>query len=132
MKANLFLLPSFIAAIILISCDTVDDRLVVINNHSNPIAVECSQDSILTNYNLWQFYVEKQIKPNTSRNIDKRGAWPHYIRSSNSQKLYLFIFDIDTIIKYKDMDFVIKNALYVSRIGVTESDLESRNWKINY
>jgi len=131
-RARYFIITSFIAAVILNSCDTVDDRLIVINNHNRSIAVQYSQDSLLLETNHWQFYINNQIRPGTSKKIDLRGFWPNYIRSSKSQKVYFFFFDIDTISKYKDMDFIIKHKLYTSKNGLTESEFESNDWKIKY
>ncbi len=110
----------------------VDDRLAIINNHNKPIAVAFSRDSILTNFNLWQFYINSKIEPGTSKNIDLRGTWPNYLKSSVNQKVYFFFFDTDTILKYKDMDFIVRNKIYVSKMSISESELINSKWKIEY
>ncbi len=132
MRPRFFLMTYFIALIILNSCDLVDDRLVVINHRNKPIAFQFSQDSSLIETNLWQFYIENQIKPGASKNIALRGLWTNYIKSSKSHRVYFFFFDIDTLSKYKDMDHIVKHKLYLSKIGLTESELESNDWNIKY
>lgn len=122
--------------LILSSCgDAVDNRLMVKNSSNKPVAVEFSNDTIPVAINKADYYLATALQPKESRQFSQPGsnnAWALYMQMGNNKKLSVYFYDIDTIKKYSDMDYINKNKLFVNKIEISEEELNKDRWIINY
>ena len=91
-----------------------------------------STDSHEFKHGEYENYLDAAINPDTLRPIFIRAFWEEMIDYSHSKRLYLLFYDIDTIRKYKDMDYILKNEHYLYKRGYTKQELIDRNWIINF
>jgi hypothetical protein len=93
MKKNIFLICT---ALMLVSCFG-DARLDVINQTSSQITLEHN--------------ATEELEPHMLNHTEYSGSWPKFFRASKSKKLYLFVFNFDTLKKYKDTNFLVDRRL---------------------
>lgn len=116
-----------------IGCDFNDGRMQVINNSQHTIAVEFSTDTTFISKNKVEYYLSNSIAPEMTRQYlkrDKKG-WSNFVKSSVDGKLSLYIYNIDTLRKYMDIDYIKENKIYNLR-EYTLEELEKDNWIIKY
>lgn len=128
---NLFFLLTII--IFNISCDHFDS-LPIINNSKRYIFYDCSYDSIpdFPSRGKKEFYENNKTFPNDTNRNTLIGSWKRYVKESKYKKLFVFIYDYDTLKKYNNIDTVKQKRLYVKRYAYSYEDLESMNWTITY
>ena len=120
------------------ACDYYDHRLQIQNNSDHEITYFTSIDTIMDidqlNINHIDVYIGKKIVPGVTINSTKIGstqAWPFFIRKSVNEKLNIFFFSVDTLLKYNDWGIIKKLNLY-EMYSFTEEELEQSNWLIDY
>ena len=126
---------SLIIILLLTNCDYSDVRLTFFNHWNRPVSVEYSNDSIPNSMNLVEYYLANSIKPGESKILYKRGtstAWLDYVKDNKDLQLYLYVYDLDTLSKYHNMDFIRKHKLYINKIQLTLDELNKSKWKINF
>jgi hypothetical protein len=117
------------------ACDTNDGRLHLVNKSNKIISFEYSNDSLPNSPNKIEYYRRDSFPPNSTKMELMRGpddAWLRYIRNGSEKKLYLFVYDYDTLIKYDNMDTVRKKRLYVKKISFSEKELNDLNWQVEF
>lgn len=133
MITNLKLSLSLFGALTFLqSCVYVDTRLRVENKLGVPIAVAPELDTIPRIVNFAQFYLENTIEVDSIYDLhNPRGnnAWENHILRSTNQKLNIYVFSIDTVKKYMNMDTLISRTLYF-RISLTKHELDELDWKV--
>lgn len=112
--------------------DVYNLKLKVKNNWNKPIVVLYSTDSTKFEYRNYDYYVRDAIQPNEVKPIPTRNFWEEVIDFSASKKLYLFFYDLDTIKKYRGMEYIVKNHRYIANLSYTKKDLIDRNWVVNF
>jgi len=134
MKIHPFIL---ITSVVMLAgtCDYNDNRLKIKNNSAYDIAFDYSTDTILeqdfTNFNS---IINDKIMPGEVANQLLPGstnAWPFLIKKSKNNKLNVFIFNNDTLLKYNDREYIRNHKLY-KRYSLTEEELNEINWIIEY
>lgn len=131
-KNKLFYL--FIIIISLTGCigAYLNDKLKIQNNWDKPIAVLYSTDSSVFKHSNYDYYTSVAVNPDSIRPIYIYAYWEEIIDFSVSKKLYIMFYDVDTLNKYKDMDYVIKNQLHLYKRGYSKQELIDRNWIVNF
>ena len=140
MKFN-FIILSFI--ILLLSCDPVDDQLVVKNESHQKAYFLKSPDRDL--YTMNQRVVSEQgtgstylnfineIEADSTKHMLITGsgkAWQRYINEAcEDGKLRIYTFSIDTLKKYSWKE-VMENNYYLKKMEFSVDDLEKQNWEI--
>ena len=121
---------------IITGCDYQDVRLKIVNKSNKPIAVVMTNNRLDTTFNNVEYYIREEIYMDKTRNLNKIGsldAWNNYINEGQTQTLYLFVFHIDTLIKYK-YNLSIQNLIglnrYCSYKAFSISQLDSLGWEI--
>jgi len=119
----------------IIGCEYTDPRLKIKNSSDKPIFVEFNNDTTSPEMERVEFYLSRAIQAGDTQTFYKRGiskAWSYFIQTGNNKKLYIYLYDLDTVKKYSDMDFINKNRLYLNRFEFTEEELNQKNWTITY
>lgn len=133
MKLHLSLIV--VLTIVVNACDYSDNRLCIRNASNHPIAFDYSLDTTLAeSANDIQLLIRDKILPGKTVRQDKPGstqAWIFLIQNSNNKKLNVFIFDVDTVLKYNNLEYVRTHRLY-KRYEFTEQELERMNWTVEY
>jgi len=126
-------LVSIILSLLLMSCDYSDSKLMIKNHSKKTIAIQSNIDTILNSAYLGKvpYYETIKITPNDSayQFLPGKDAWKWEARNSKNKKLNIFIFDLDTLRKYNDMEFIRINKKY-KRYEFTEEELNKCNWTI--
>ena len=144
-KSNLFSILILLVLILImsISCNDVhiNHKFKLINNSENNISVLYSNHETgeLTS-DLIDYYISdyNTIAPKDTFTITKLGkanAWHDYIQKGGSKKLYLFIFDIDTLKAYQgsySMDELCEMKKYMKEIQYSERELIHNNWTVDF
>jgi hypothetical protein len=122
---NLIIL-SFVIA--LVSCDFYDDRLSIYNKTDKSIFVSISVDSFSSN----SFYDSESIYSGEKKVLPIRGKnkWSTYVVRNTVDKLYFFIYDLDTLNKYNNFEYLNDQKLYIKKIELTGEQIYQRNWTI--
>jgi len=126
-----------ITAVLFVGCDYYDNRLVIHNKTNLTIVVETSLDTIpiMPCENKVEYYYRESILPKNKRTFAFPGKvkeWSQYISKSKNKKLNVFFYNVDTLKKYEDMDFINRNRLYIKKKAFTESKLNKLKWIIEY
>ena len=119
----------------LFGCDYEDNRLVITNSSTKPVAVAFSNDTTELIMNPAEYYILTALNPNETRHFSKPGSpdvWLYYVRTSNFKKLSIYFYDIDTLKKYLNMDYINQNKLFIDKIDYSEEELNKINWMIKY
>jgi hypothetical protein len=124
----------FIQLIILAGCDVTWDSSIKIQNKSKRnIIYETSQDSVLKAINKVEFYLERSIKPDSiERAVVFNWTWDEYIDSSFNKKLNIYFFDVDTLKKYMDMNYIITNKLFIQKKEFSMIEIKKNNRIITF
>lgn len=132
MKRKPLIITLALTSLIFYTCDYSDTKLTITNNSSKSIVIDYSEDSLLTSVNSVEYYIAKQISPREKKTVFHRGLWSNYIKNSKKKKIFFFFFDIDTLKKYNNMEFIRTHKLYTKKLGLTEKELDKINWQIEY
>lgn len=116
------------------SCMMFDSRLEVHNMTSNSIVVEGFEDTIpdLNKTFFTRYYLLNIINKGERLNVSREegvNSWPRLIKRSKNNKLNLFIFQVDSIKKYHEIDSLILKKIY-TRYEFTNEELEKNGWKV--
>jgi len=119
------------------SCDYYNYKLSVINKSGKEISVLESNDIEAPSANYVAYYLADwvAIKPDSSRTITKPGkedAWHNYIQEGHDKKLYLYIFETNTLKEYKNNSIqeLVRIKKYFKSYAYSESDLDKINWTV--
>jgi hypothetical protein len=122
-------------------CEYVDDRLVVVNNTDHNIEfVLFDKDSLVNLYdgydldslNTFRINHIISLNPGEKKIKSRLGAkneWEKVVLSGDSQKLYVFLFDNDTINKY-DWKTIVTKEKYQNRLSFSLKELQTSNWNV--
>lgn len=116
------------------SCDVHDDRLQVVNMSGQEIALQTEKDTIpkYPNVNKSAYYLGERLLPGESVKLKYEGmrnGWSFFIKESVNKRLNLFVYDIDSLKKYRSIDTLTKRHLY-TRYSFSEGELENKNWRV--
>jgi hypothetical protein len=119
--------------IALFSCDFYDGRLSVTNNTAKIICIETISDTEpnLNEFNSTEYYLNAPILPGSSKKLIKTGRniWEKEIQKSFNGKLNIIVFDIDSMLKYKSLEYLLDNKKYET-VSYSLSEIRKRDWKI--
>jgi len=123
----------FLLLLFLNACDYYDYRLVIVNETNGMIVAETDTDTLpkLPRINKTEFYLDRGINPQEQSRLMKGGknGWPFAIKRSKNNKLNLFVYNIDSLKKYKSIDSLVAKKKY-SRYEFSEDELEANDWKV--
>jgi hypothetical protein len=129
LKIILFLAKTFFVVLILTSCDRFDARLKIHNKSGKTIFVITSETENPSRYNGVEYYKLRNIPPDSSdTKLLINITWEDYINNSFNKKLNLYVFDLDTLLKYENIDSTLKHPIYKFEIPLKE--LEEKDWNI--
>jgi hypothetical protein len=129
LKIILFLAKTFFVVLFLTSCDRFDARLKIHNKSGKTIFVITSETENPSKYNGVEYYKLRNIPPDSSdTKLLINITWNDYIKHSFNKKLNLYVFDLDTLLKYKNIDSTLKHPIYKFEIPLKE--LEEKDWNI--
>jgi hypothetical protein len=129
------------SAILLDGCiyDQFNHTISVVNKSNRTISVLYDNDEKSdSNENYIAYYTSDYqiIKPDSTWNMVKPGgenAWHDYIQEAEPKKLFIYVFDLDTLRKYDSADLV-RNVRdehkYIEKMIFSEVELAKQNWKI--
>jgi len=86
-------------------------------------------------YNLRDSIIAKSSKTFSKPSGLNKDGWSIEIKNSKDKKLKLYIFNFDTLKKYKSMysiNQIVEYKLFDTILAYTEEQLDSANWKISY
>lgn len=130
-----YYIVTFLIVIALSNCDYSDNRLMFINNWNKPVSIEYSNDTIPNGEDFIEYYLANSINPRTAKTLYKRGssnAWIEFIKQNKDLQLTIFVYDLDTLTKYRDMELINNNKKYIDRISLTLDELNKSDWKFNF
>ena len=117
------------------TCDYTDNRLKIKNNSNFAIALDYSTDTILVQeIKKIDAIISDKIMPGEIVNQSLPGssnAWPFLIKRSKNNKLNIFIFNIDTLLKYNNWEYIRNQRLY-KRYELSEEELNKSDWIVEY
>jgi len=118
----------------LLSCEYYDDRLIIKNQMKENIVIEYYSDSFpdSTMTNKTAFYLSRLIQSGEEKRegrLGNKNEWPLYINNSLNNSLNLFVFKEDTLKKYKEINTLIKNNLFIY-YQFSKKELEDREWVV--
>lgn len=126
---------------ILSSCEYLDKRVIVRNRTNEPLYYFIfNRDSLLnlkedfddTTIRVYYTNYLERIGVNDSLREGQLGAkdeWEKYVMRGDSQKLYVYIFNKDTLEKY-DWRTIVENENYQKRYTYSFDFLKFNNWNI--
>jgi hypothetical protein len=119
---------------IIVSCgDSWDSSLQILNRSKKTISYHTSMDSMIVTFNHPEFYIQRRIPPDSIRRATIYYlTWNLYIDSSYNSKLNIWFFDIDTIKKYMNMDYIMKNKLFIKKMEISKAELLKRKYTITF
>ena len=113
--------------------------MLLINKSDKEISLLYSNDVLPElDENQVAYYLSDQsvTKPDSSRIIFKPGgksAWHDYIEKREAKRLYLYVFETDTLRKYNNgltMHDLVEHHKFISTLSYTEDELKKNKWKI--
>lgn len=130
--------------IIASGCDRSDRKLIIENKSSEAVIAEYSFDRTFDS-SINEYVVDLgpsrhgrgnnhlfKIEPNTS--LPLYGAfnttWEDIIERSYSKKLNLFVFQWDSLVKYRDLHRLYKARGCYKKFEFTKEQLEGMGWKV--
>lgn len=134
MKLKVFL---FIISLVMLAgtCDYTDNRLKIRNNSNHAIAFDYSIDTVLEQESKKiESIISDKIMPGETVSQTMPGSangWPFLIKRSKNNKLNVFVFEVDTLLKYNDWEYIRTRKLY-KRYEYLEEDLNRTNWTVEY
>jgi hypothetical protein len=128
-------LKSYLIAMVLIvfSCtmDRWDSSLQIRNKSKRTIVYLTTPDTVINRFNNVEFYlVEPILADSIKRATLFNNDWHHYIDNSYNKKLNIYFFDIDTLIKYMNMDYIVRHNLFIKKMEYSKAELEKRKFNI--
>ena len=129
--------------IFLCSCyDVRTNHMLSMKNNSNRIIsiLYSNKTAPDSNENNIAYYLSDQnlLKPDSSRNIIILGgenAWHNYIQKENAKRLFVYVFDVDTLRKYNgvySINDLRNNHKYLKMHSYSEQELKNSNWRIDF
>jgi hypothetical protein len=90
-----------------IGCHYYNHDLSFQNNTASPLSISYTNDTTASYANNIAYYISESaiIKPDSVLHVvkpGKKGAWLDYINQSDHKKLFIHIWNIDTLKKYTD------------------------------
>lgn len=126
----------------MMSCDSIDHKLKIINSTDDKIYYTYNQNNdLLAMYDVelnkmkvpqsCYNYIQS-IEANDTIMPPEMGyeAWVKLIQNSKNKKLYIFTFDIDTLEKYQWKEITQKNK-YKKRYAISLEELNRANWTVS-
>lgn len=120
----------------LLSCEFLDKKLKIFNKINKNIIVETSQHRFFYTENLLEFYVrgfdrDHIIGYNEMDTLSTFSRyWEDEIALSYNKKLNLYVFELDSALKYKGLNEAYQHGAYLKKIELTLKELEARNWVV--
>jgi hypothetical protein len=113
--------------------DSWDSSLQIRNKSKKAIVFVTSTDMVINRFNNVEYYLIEPIRPDSIKRATLfNNDWNHYIDNSYNKKLNIFFFDIDTLKKYMNMDYIVRNNLYNKKMEITKAELEKRKFIITF
>ena len=118
---------------------TANHQLSIINKTQKDIAVLYSNNiSPVAKKNNVAFYLSDQsiTRPDSTRDIIRLGgkdAWHNYIEEGKAKKLFLYVFDTDTLKKYNNvysMYELVSQHRFFKLLTYSENYLNKVNWQV--
>lgn len=124
----------FILSVLVIGCHRYDDRLQIVNRTNSEITITTSLDTVpvFPSLNKKEFYFRTRFYQGERRNLIHPGftdSWSLKIHNSKNNKLNLFVYNIDSMFSYNNIDTLIKSRIY-NRYEFSEKELEEMNWEV--
>jgi hypothetical protein len=127
MKNELKFLFICLAIFMAFACDSFV-TLTIRNNTSRVVYAFFSYDSIPNlDANYFDYYMSNTISPGKNKTESLRGTY----NNLSTQYVTLFIYETDTLTKYKNTVFINTNKLYSRKITYSLSDLKKMNWQVD-
>lgn len=125
------------------SCDGYDTKLIVLNKTDKTLVMDITEDSIyslessMNRYNLdlddctafrkrVQIYPEQYSKQYGAFNT----TWEWVIDRSYNKKLNLYVFEWDSLVKYRSLDSLYKVRGCYKKMTVSKAALEHNDWTV--
>jgi len=120
----------------LLSCEFLDKKLKIVNKTSKNIIAETSQHQIFYTENLLEFYVRGFDRDHIIgyNEIDTLSTfnryWEDEIALSYNKKLNLYVFELDSALKYKGLNEAYQHGAYLKKMELSKEELEARDWVV--
>jgi hypothetical protein len=115
------------------SCETFDYRLLTVNRSPLRLAIYHGRDTVpaYPSVNKTGYYLAHVTAPgdSTTHVVYGRNGWPNAVKASTNQQLHLFLYPPDSLIKYGDIDSLIRHRAY-RRLNVTSDELKRQHWRV--
>jgi len=125
-----------LALLFLSSCiyESFDSRLKVVNQTTGDFSLNYSISDTLPEYpsvNKTAYYLRDTVGRKDTMSVDEVNGkdWPFAIDGSKTKKLNLFIYSLDSIKKYKEIDTLLSRKIY-KRLEYSKEELEKSNWTV--
>ncbi|MCC2546485.1 hypothetical protein LJY25_08525 [Hymenobacter sp. BT175] len=119
--------------LLLSSCEYFDYRVLTVNKLASRVAVAAEPDTVPTYPSPGQkeFFLRTAIASGDSLALMQPGkyGWPQYLAGSRNHQLHLFIYPVDSILRYGHMDSVIRHRAY-KRLTIDGAELQQANWRV--
>lgn len=127
-------IPILLFIIVVTSCDVHDDRLKVLNLSDVNISLSTEKDTIpeYPSVDKTEYHLRSALYPEEEKKLlyeGQRKGWSFFIADSKNEKLNLFVYNIDSMGKYKSIDTLIRKQIY-TRYSFTEQELDEMDWQV--
>jgi len=123
-----------LALLFLSSCiyESFDSRLKIVNQTTGDFSLDYSISDTIPEYpslSKTAYYLSDTVGRKDTMSLDEADGkdWPFAIDGSKTKKLNLFIYSLDSIKKYKEIDTLINRKIY-KRLEYSKEELEKSNW----
>lgn len=138
MRRALFLCISIVVFVSSCIIDYYNDQLSITNNSGKELSVLYSNEVEASTENNVAAYIADwgTVKPDSTFTIVKPGrenVWHQYIQKGGTKKLYFYIFETDTLRKYKNaysMRGFVQMNKYFKALSFSEDELKKINWNV--
>jgi len=123
---------AIILGLLFASCiyDPADSRARIVNQAAYEITLYYGLDTIPLDQNHTEFYLSNTVKSNDTVRLRAYNAdWPSLVEESTNKKLNLFVYNVDSLKAYNDIDLMTARKKY-TRYQYTLKELEEMNWII--
>ncbi|MBA2611487.1 MAG: hypothetical protein H0U95_05925 [Bacteroidetes bacterium] len=127
----------------IVSCGP-HDSITYVNNSTKKISVVCNTNSKSDRYSFMEFYIDssRYILPKNEY-VDRGGLDQNHfhklLRASPTHKLFIYIFNVDSLIKYHKVDQkfyqmpkFIQQKMYDTLYAFSLEQLDSLKWIVAY
>jgi hypothetical protein len=115
------------------SCDYYDARLMIHNDTKRTLAIQVYEDTVpdFPSMNMTEFYLNHTVVSGATYNnvLPEKSGWEKIIYRSKNKKLNLFIYEVDSLHKYKSIDTLIKYRIY-KYYTYSKEELIKDNWAV--